>query len=114
MRYLKSTVAIMGTLSLAVEASAQTIATRETPTYRNVKARLDAIPAIDTHDHLWPFEILPGFVETGHGRGMNLSSLWRNSYYNWFNPISPWKPGGAFDECWSKAKDDFRNARATS
>ena len=38
--------------------------TRETPTYRRMKHDLDAIPAIDTHDHLWPFDRLPGYVET--------------------------------------------------
>ena len=30
--------------------------TPETPTYRKLKASLDRVPAIDTHDHLWPFE----------------------------------------------------------
>ncbi len=88
--------------------------TRDTPTYRRVKAHLDAIPAIDTHDHLWPFEILPGYVETERGHGMNLSSLWRNSYYSWFNPITPWKSGLKFDDWWTEAKDDFDNARGTS
>ena len=58
-------------------ASAQ--ATRDTTTYRRLKAALDAVPAIDTHDHLWPFEKLPGFVETEHGRGMNLAGLWQTS-----------------------------------
>ena len=52
-----------------------------------MKLALDAIPAIDTHDHLWPFDRLPGYVETEHGRGMNLASLWRNSYYTWYNPL---------------------------
>jgi predicted TIM-barrel fold metal-dependent hydrolase len=81
---------------------------------RRMKQYLDSIRAIDTHDHLWPFDQLPGYVQTDKGRGMNLSSIWRNSYYTWFNPIEPWKPGGSFDEWWAKAKDDFDNARATS
>lgn len=75
---------------------------------------MDAIPAIDTHDHLQPFEILPGRVETGRGHGLNLAGLWRNSYYTWFNPLTAWKPGGSFGEWWGKAKNDFVNARATS
>ncbi len=79
-----------------------------------IKAALDAVPAIDTHDHLWPFDRLPGLVETDRGRGMNLSSLWRNSYLSWYNPITPWKPGGSFDEWWAKAKRDFDNVRASS
>src|SRR5262245_10619758 len=88
--------------------------TRETATYRRVKAHLDSIAAIDTHDHLWPFDRLPGYVETEHGRGMNLYGLWRNSYYTWFNPLAPWKPGEPFTEWWARAKHDFDDARATS
>jgi predicted TIM-barrel fold metal-dependent hydrolase len=88
--------------------------TRDTTTYRRIKASLDAVPAIDTHDHLWPFDRLPGYVETEHGRGMNLASLWQNSYYRWINPLTPWKPGGRFDDWWRQAKHDFANARATS
>ncbi|GEM_PF-2935288 len=55
--------------------------TRATPTFQRIKKSLDAVPAIDTHDHLWPFERLPGYVETDRGRGMNLYALWRNSYF---------------------------------
>jgi hypothetical protein len=87
---------------------------RDWATYQRIKAQLDAVPAIDTHDHLWPFEQLPGYVETEHGRGMNLASLWRNSYYTWIHPITPWKPKGKFDDWWATAKHDFSNARATS
>lgn len=88
--------------------------TRKTALYQRFKQHVDAIPAIDTHDHLWPFERLPGYVETDRGRGMNLSSVWRNSYYTWFNPLTAWKPGGSFDDWWSTAKNDFANARATT
>lgn len=114
MRTLKFLVLLLSLVWLVVGGFAQTLDTRKSPTYQRVKSHLAAIPAIDTHDHLHPFEILPGFVETDKGRGMNLSSLWRNSYYTWFNPITPWKAGGAFDEWWAKAKNDFTNARATS
>lgn len=88
--------------------------TRDTATYRRIKAALDAVPAIDTHDHLFPFEKLPGLVETPKGRGMNLSSLWRNSYLGWINPISGWPASGSFEDWWSKAKDDFDLVRAAS
>src|SRR4051812_39790918 len=47
-------------------------ATRETATYKRIKAHLDSVPSIDTHDHLQPFEDLHGYVETDRGRGMNL------------------------------------------
>lgn len=88
--------------------------TRETATYKRIKDKLDAVAAIDTHDHLWPFDRLPGYVETDRGRGMNLASLWQNSYYRWINPLTPWKPGQKFDDWWAKAKHDFADARATS
>jgi predicted TIM-barrel fold metal-dependent hydrolase len=88
--------------------------TRATETYRRVKQQLDAVAAIDTHDHLWPFDRLPGYVETEQGRGMNLYGVWRNSYYTWFNPLQPWKPGEPFRDWWARARHDFDNARATS
>ncbi len=83
-------------------------------THQRLLAHLRSVPAIDTHDHLWPFEKLPGFVETERGKGMNLAGLWRNSYYTWVHPLTPWKPGGKFDDWWAKAKHDFADARTTS
>lgn len=88
--------------------------TRATATYQRIKTHLDAVPAIDTHDHLWPFEVLPGRVETDRGNGMTLASIWRNSYLNWVTPITPWKAGGSFDDWWPRAKDDFEQVRAVS
>ncbi len=88
--------------------------TRDTTTYRRIRTQLDAVPAIDTHDHLWPFDKLPGFVETDQGKGMTLASIFQSSYYRWINPLTPWKPGGKFDDWWAKAKHDFADARATS
>jgi hypothetical protein len=83
-------------------------------TYQRIKAHLDAIPAIDTHDHLPPFTKLPGFVETEHGRGMNLAGLWQNSYLQAFERIAPWKPGDRFDSWWARARHGFDDVRATS
>jgi predicted TIM-barrel fold metal-dependent hydrolase len=88
--------------------------TRETTTYRRLKAALDVVPAIDTHDHLWPFDRLPGYVETPGGKGMNLAGVWRNSYFTGVHRLTPWTPGLAFDAWWEKAKHDFDDARATS
>jgi len=87
---------------------------KDTPSYRTIKAALDATPAIDTHDHLPPFELIQGRVETERGWGMNLRSLWQSSYFTWFNPLSSWPQSGRFEEWWSKAKHDFDHARATS
>jgi hypothetical protein len=39
---------------LCWSAVAQAVDTKQTATYKRVKAELDAVPAIDTHDHLWP------------------------------------------------------------
>ena len=88
--------------------------TQDTPTYRTLKTYLDGIPAIDTHDHLWPFDKLPGYVETEMGRGMNLAGLWRNSYLTRIQAITPWQPGMKFDAWWAKAKHDFADVRAAS
>jgi predicted TIM-barrel fold metal-dependent hydrolase len=88
--------------------------TRATKTYLRIKAKLDAVPAIDTHDHLWPFEELPSLRETKQGKGVNLAGLWKNSYYTWYNPLTSWDEGMAFDDWWVKAKGDFKNARSTS
>src|SRR5215510_9773318 len=94
------TISLLLPFLTAATLSAQPLDTKQTAAYKRIKAQLDAVPAIDTHDHLWPFDILPGYVETERGRGMNLSSLWRNSYYTWFNSLTPWKPGGKFDDWW--------------
>lgn len=105
----------MGCLFLAAgQGLARAEGTRDTATYRRIKAALDAIPAIDTHDHLWPFDRLPGFVETDRGKGMNLYGLWRNSYFTWIHPLHAWTPGMSFDAWWDKARHDFDSARATS
>src|SRR5947207_5991488 len=84
------------------------------PAYARLKAHLDAVPAIDTHDHLWPFDPLPGYVETAHGKGINLAGLWRNSYFAGVHRLTPWTPRLTFDAWWDKAKQDFDDARATS
>ena len=101
-------------LVMVVQAGSLAQGTRDTTTYRRIKTALDATPAIDTHDHLWPFDRLPGLVETERGKGMNLAGLWRNSYFTRINPLTPWKPGMTFDDWWNKAKHDFDDARATS
>ena len=88
--------------------------TLESATYRKLKAYLDSVPAIDTHDHLWPFDKLPGYVETEMGKGMNLAGLWRNSYLTRIKAITPWQAGMKFDTWWVKAKHDFDDVRATS
>jgi predicted TIM-barrel fold metal-dependent hydrolase len=103
----------MVVMMCSVSALGQTLDLKETPAYRRLKQFLDSVPAIDTHDHLRPFDSLAGRVKTDRGSGMTLASLWQNSYYTWYNPLTPWPNSGRFDDWWPRARDDFANARAT-
>jgi hypothetical protein len=87
---------------------------KQTPLYARLKAGIDAVPAIDTHDHLRPFDQLPNLDETDRGRGMTLHSIFAGSYYPGINRLSPWTAGKSFDQWWATAKHDFDDARATS
>jgi uncharacterized protein len=99
-------------LALVPEASGQSV--KGSDTYRRIKAGIDAVPAIDTHDHLLPFDHVPQLmVETDHGKGMTLFSLWAQSYYPQVGTVQPRKPGETFDAWWARARHDFDNARAT-
>ena len=57
-----------------------------TPTYRRIRSPLDGISVVDTHDHLRPFDRLPGPMETDRGRGMTLHGLWRTGYFPQIHP----------------------------
>jgi predicted TIM-barrel fold metal-dependent hydrolase len=85
----------------------------ETPTYQRIRTAIDAVPAIDTHDHLWPFDRLPGMIETDQGRGMTLYGLWRSSYFPQVQPPTTRQPGEPFAAWWGRAKHDFDGVRAT-
>lgn len=87
---------------------------KATPLYGRIKASLDAVRAIDTHDHLRPFNDIPNRVDTTQGHGMTLYSIWAHSYIRRTTRITPWPADGSFDTWWNDAKDDFNDARATS
>ncbi|MCH2126003.1 MAG: amidohydrolase [Pirellulaceae bacterium] len=87
---------------------------KSTKTYQRIKGNLDAVPAIDTHEHLRAFDRLSTRVETVDGQAMNLFSIWTGSYFPWINPLTPWPAGAQFDVWWESAQHDFENARATS
>ncbi len=93
---------------------AQTLATRDRPTYSRIKAHLDRIPSIDTHEHIQPFSEIPGRIRTERGIGVNLFSVWKNSYYAGVHKLTPWIDGQTFDSWWNAAQGDFENAKATS
>ena len=100
-------------LLLAFASSVLAATASDAPAYDRLKTALDAVPAIDTHDHLWPFSMLAGQVETHRGRGMNLAAVWQRSYFPQVARLTPWKNGGAFDAWWATAKNDFIHARST-
>lgn len=87
---------------------------KQTPLYARIKQALDAVPAIDTHDHLRPFDQLPEKDDTDRGTGITLHSVFKGSYYPWINPLHPWPAGKSFDAWWDLAEHDFDDARATS
>src|SRR5512139_1290850 len=84
--------------------------TQQTATYRRIKAYLDSVPAINTHDHLWPFQRLSTGTAVKSPDAMNLYTLWKNSYYTCYNPLAERKPGEPFDSWWPRARDDFGDA----
>src|SRR4030095_15971000 len=88
--------------------------TQGTPTFRKLNTYLHSVAASDTHYHLWPFNQLPGYVETAEGKGMNLAGLWRNSYLTRIKSITPWQAGMKFDDWWGEAKHDFSDVSAAS
>jgi len=87
---------------------------KTTDLYARIKASIDSVRAIDTHDHLRAFDEIPNRVQTPLGMGMTLYSLWAGSYYPWVHPLAPWPAGGGFDLWWNKARTNFDNARAAS
>jgi len=101
-------------LALTLAAAARAEDVKRTAEYRRIRAYLDSIPAIDTHDHLFPFEIMRGRVKTERGEGMNLFSLWSTSYLLRHTSITRWPASGRFDDWWREARDDFDNVRAAS
>jgi hypothetical protein len=84
-------------------------------TYLRIKAYLDAIRSIDSHEHLRPFDDLPCLVETEWGRGANLYGQWASSYVmDRIGKLTPWSAKTPFREWWKQARSDFDNVRATS
>ncbi len=87
---------------------------KKTQIYVRIKKSIDAVPAIDTHEHLRTFDGIPGRVNTPQGQGLNLYSIWKGSYYPWTSRLTAWPASGNFDEWWKESKDDFDNSRALS
>ena len=80
--------------------------------YARMKAFLDGVHAIDTHDHIWRFDEFPGRREAADGTMvMNLCSIWQNSYLGAFNVVPMWPPRGDFARWWQSAKPALTNVR---
>jgi len=99
-------------VSLTATAFAEDV--KQSDIYGRLYAELSGVAAIDTHDHLRPFDQLPNLDVTDRGTGMTLHSIWAGSYYTWTNPLSAWPEKASFNTWWAKAKTDFDDARATS
>ena len=97
---------------LASTAPADNI--KDAAVYARIKAGIDEVSAINTHDHLMPFEKIRHRNRTDRGEGMTLRSIWAGSYFTWIHPLEPWPEDGSFDTWWAKARYNFTNARATS
>jgi predicted TIM-barrel fold metal-dependent hydrolase len=87
---------------------------KTTPQYARLKASIDAVRAIDTHDHLQPFGAVPNKDATDRGREVTLHSVFAGSYFGGIHRLTPWPAGKPFETWWEAAKHDFDNARATS
>jgi uncharacterized protein len=87
---------------------------KRTDVYARIKTSIDAVSAINTHDHLRPFEDIDNRDKTDRGEGMTLRSIWAGSYFPWIHSLEPWPENGSFEVWWSKARHNFANARATS
>ena len=65
--------ALIYVLSAATTAYSGDI--KQTELYTRIKSSIDAVPAIDTHDHLRGFDEIPNRVLTPDGPGMTLYSI---------------------------------------
>ena len=103
---------LLASLALLAPTAAEDV--KQTPVYMRIKAAIDRVPAIDTHEHLRAYDRLPTRVSTPDGAAMTLYSIWSGSYFPWINPLSPWPANGDFNTWWQDAQHNFHNARATS
>ena len=86
---------------------------KKTEVYARIKAKIDAVPAVNTHDHLMPFGKIGPRDETDQGKTITLRSIWAGSYFPWIHSLEPWPKGGSFDVWWSKARHNFDNRSRT-
>ncbi len=83
---------------------------RKAEVYARLKADVDAVSSINTHDHLRPFDQIPRAPEADQA----LRQLWATSYFPWSHRLAAWPKGGSFDDWWKAAREGFANGRAAS
>ena len=83
---------------------------KDTDVFARIKAGIEAVSSINTHDHLRPFDQIP----RADGPDQALHHLWASSYFGWSHPLAAWPESGSFDDWWKKAQGGFANARAAS
>jgi uncharacterized protein len=99
---------------LILTASALPQDVKLTDIYKRVRADLDTIPAIDTHEHLRSFDQMIRLHQARPGSGMTLHSLWQNSYWTRLHSVPPWPDDGSFPTWWQTVRPMFENGRANS
>jgi predicted TIM-barrel fold metal-dependent hydrolase len=102
--------AVLVLLMLAVGSSAEDA--KQTDEYRRIRVNLDATPAIDTHEHLRPFDKLIQFHQASPGTGVTLHSLWQTSYWTRLRRVPPWPEDKSFETWWRAARDTFEDGHA--
>ena len=75
--------------------------------HARLRAELDAVPAIDTHNHLHPWTMLEG------GRQSLFTNLWRSGYTNQLVDIPTPQAGESASAWWRRVEPAMANIRAT-
>ena len=85
---------------------------KQTALYGRIKTSLDAVPAIDTHDHLRAFEEIADRVETTRGRGMTVCKIVRDDHYgNLFLAAPKGSTPGGWGTSLDRISHDFPSSR---
>jgi hypothetical protein len=79
-------IVVLVTLAFSPAIFGQDVKT--TDAYQRIRSVIDQTPAIDTHTHLQPLQMLPT-DPVADGRAVTLHSLVRRTYYTWTNPYRP-------------------------
>ncbi|MGD9126792.1 MAG: amidohydrolase family protein [Planctomycetia bacterium] len=91
---------------------------KKTEVYARIKAKLDAVPAIDTHGHFlghsYAKQILERDIQIEKPKDCILHRFWTRNYFVWGHHLAPWPEDGKFETWWKVAEKDFENSRARS